>query len=84
MQDLPRKIEEQKRREEEAIHKRAALTVTNDVFGRKRVDKRHTKIHANTQDRRMTLPEQRAMRLQVLALCGLLALILIMLWKSIH
>jgi hypothetical protein len=83
LQELPKKIEEQRRREEEAIHKRAALTATNDVIGRRRVDKRHSKIHANTSDRRMTFLEQRAMRIQALALCALLALILFMLWKSL-
>lgn len=83
LEELPKKLEEQRRREEEAIHRRAALTATNDVLGRRRGDKRHTVLRAEVARHRMTRPEQRAMRLQVLALFAVLAVILLLLWKSL-
>jgi hypothetical protein len=81
--ELPRKIAEREKKQKEIILERAMRTATDDVFGTRR-DKRHTALKATTIGRRMTLPEQRAARVQFLLLCGVLTFILILLWKSIR
>lgn len=83
MEELPKKLAEREKKQRELIRERAMSTVTDDVFGKRR-DKRHAVLRADTAHRRMTLPEQRAARLQFLLLCGVLAFILILLWKSIR
>jgi len=83
MAELPRKIAEREKKQREMIRERALSTATDDVFGKRR-DKRHVALKASLSGRRMTLPEQRAARVQFLMLCVVLTFILIMLWKSIH
>ena len=82
MEELPKKIAEREKKQRELIKMRAVTTVTDDSFGRLR-DKRHAPLRRSGSGR-MTLPEQRAARIQFLLLCGVLAFILIMLWKSIR
>jgi hypothetical protein len=82
MEELPRKIAERERKQQDMIRMRAVLTATDDVFGRPR-DKRHAPLR-RSGPKRMTRPEQRAARMQLLLLCGVLAVILMFLWKSIH
>jgi hypothetical protein len=81
IEDLPRRIAERERKERELIHIRAVATATDDVFGRRR-DPRHAPVR-RSPSKRMTRPEQRAARLQFLLLCGVLAIILILLWRSL-
>jgi len=83
MAELPKKLAERERKQRELIRERAMSTATDDVFGKRR-DKRHVALKASMAARRMTLPEQRAARVQFLLLCGVLSFILILLWKSIH
>jgi hypothetical protein len=83
MAELPKKLAERERKQRELIRERAISTATDDVFGKRR-DKRHVALKASMVGRRMTLPEQRAARVQFLLLCGVLSFILILLWKSIH
>lgn len=83
MEELPGKIAEREKRQREMIRERALSTATDDVFGKRR-DKRHVALKASLAGRRMTLPEQRAARVQFLLLCGVLTFILILLWKSIR
>jgi hypothetical protein len=83
MAELPKKLAERERKQRELIRERAMSTATDDVFGKRR-DKRHVALKASMSGRRMTLPEQRAARVQFLMLCGVLCFILILLWKSIH
>lgn len=82
MEELPRRIAERERKQQDLIRMRAVLTATDDVFGRPR-DKRHAPLR-RSGPKRMTRPEQRAARMQLLFLCGVLAVILMFLWKSIH
>lgn len=82
MEELPKKLAERERKQRELIKIRAVTTVTDDAFGRLR-DKRHAPLRRSGSGR-MTLPEQRAARVQFLLLCGVLSFILILLWKSIH
>lgn len=82
MEELPRRIAERERKQQDLIRMRAVLTATDDVFGRPR-DKRHAPLRRHGP-KRMTRPEQRAARMQLLVLCGVLAVILMFLWKSIH
>ncbi|NBZ96860.1 MAG: hypothetical protein EBR40_10615 [Proteobacteria bacterium] len=83
MAELPGKIAERQKKQREMIRERALSTATDDVFGKRR-DKRHVALKASVAGRRMTLPEQRAARVQFLLLCGVLTFILILLWKSIR
>jgi len=83
MAELPKKLAEREKKQRELIRERAMSTATDDVFGKRR-DKRHVALKASMAGRRMTLPEQRAARVQFLLLCGVLSFILILLWKSIH
>lgn len=83
MADLPKKLAEREKKQREMIRERALSTATDDVFGKRR-DKRHVALKASMAGRRMTLPEQRAARVQFLLLCGVLTFILILLWKSIR
>jgi hypothetical protein len=83
MAELPRKIAEREKKQREMIRERALSTATDDVFGKRR-DKRHVALKASIAGRRMTLPEQRAARVQFLLLCGVLTFILVLLWKSIR
>lgn len=85
MEDLPRKLAERDRKQREMMRLRAVASVTDDAFGRLR-DKRHAPLRrsGSTPSKRMTRPEQRAARLQFLVLCGVLAVILMLLWKSIR
>lgn len=82
LEELPKKIAERQRKQQEMIHMRAVLTATDDVFGRPR-DKRHAPLR-RSGPKRMTRPEQRAARMQFLMLCVVLGVILILLWKSIR
>ena len=81
VEELPKKLAEQERRQRERIHKLAVLTATDHV-GRPR-DKRHAPLRHGNGVRRMTLPEQRRARMQFLLLCAVLAVFLILLWKSL-
>lgn len=83
MAELPRKLAEREKKQREMIRERALSTATDDVFGKRR-DKRHVPLKVTMSGRRMTLPEQRAARVQFLLLCGVLSFILILLWKSIR
>ena len=84
--DLPKQIEERERRQREMVRLRALATATDNVFGRPR-DKRHSPGRptgrAASSQRRMTRPEERSARLQFLFLCAVLAVILMLLWKSL-
>ena len=81
MEDLPRKIAARERKEQEMIALRAIATVTDDVFGRPR-DKRHAPLRASGP-RRMTRKDQSAARMQLLMLGVVLAVLLILLWRSL-
>lgn len=85
MEDLPRKLAERDRKQREMMRLRAVASVTDDAFGRLR-DKRHAPLRrsGSSASKRMTRPEQRAARIQFLVLCGVLAVILMLLWKSIR
>jgi O-phosphoseryl-tRNA(Cys) synthetase len=80
---LPREIEERERKQREMIKLRALATATYaDGFSKIR-DKRHAPLKQFSSTRRMTRPEQRSARIQFLMLCVVLAVILVMLWKSL-
>jgi hypothetical protein len=81
MEELPKKLAERERKQRERIHKLAVLTATDHV-GRPR-DKRHAPLRQGNGPRRMTLPEQRRARIQFLMLCVVLAVFLVLLWKSL-
>ena len=81
MEELPRRLAERERKQLEMIRMRAVLTATDDVLGRPR-DKRYAPLRRSGRNR-MTRPEQRAARMQLLMLCAVLAVILILLWKSL-
>lgn len=81
MEELPKKLEERDRKQRERIHKLAVLTATDHV-GRPQ-DKRHAPLRQANGTRRMTLSEQRRSRIQFLMLCAVLAVFLILLWKSL-
>ena len=81
VEELPKKLAEQERKQRERIHKLAVLTATDHV-GRPR-DKRHAPLRQGNGVRRMTLPEQRRARMQFLLLCAVLAVVLILRWKSL-
>ena len=80
---LPKELEERDRKQREMIRLRAMATSTAaDGLGQPR-DQRHSAPRASRGPRRMTRPEERSARLQFLALCAVLAVILILLWKSL-
>lgn len=81
MDELPKKLAERERKQRERIHKLAVLTATDHV-GRPR-DKRHAPLRQANGPRRMTLPEKRRARIQFLMLCAVLAIFLVLLWKSL-
>lgn len=81
--ELPKELEEKQRKQREMIRLRALATATYaDGLG-KPLDKRHTAQRRSKGSHRMTRPEERSARLQFLALCAVLAVILILLWKSL-
>jgi len=81
--ELPKELEAKQRKQREMIHLRAVSTATYaDGLG-KPLDKRHQSQRASSGPRRMTRPEERSARLQFLGLCAVLAVILILLWKSL-
>jgi hypothetical protein len=82
MEELPRKIEARRRKEQEMMTLRAAMTATDDVFGRPRPH-RSASSSRSGKKRRMTRPEERSARTQFLLLCAVLAVLLILLWKSL-
>ena len=82
MEDLPRKIAERERKKQNMIRMRVILTATDDVFGRPR-DKRHAPLR-RSGPKRMTRKDQSAARMQFLMLCGVLAVLLLLLWKSVR
>ena len=79
--DLPRQREERERKKRELNRWRAMATAT-DGFSRPR-DKRHAVLKVTATRQRMTRPEERSARLQLLLLCVILAAFLIMLCKSL-
>jgi membrane protein involved in colicin uptake len=81
MEDLPRKIAARERKQHEMIRMRAALTATDDVFGGPR-DKRHAPLR-RSGPKRMTRKDQSAARMQLLMLGVVLAVLLILLWRSL-
>jgi hypothetical protein len=81
VEELPKKIAERERKQRERIHKLAVLTATDHV-GHPR-DKRHAPLRQANGPRRMTRPEQRRARMQFLVLCAVLAVFLVLLWKSL-
>lgn len=81
--ELPKELEAKQRKQREMIHLRAVSTATYaDGLG-KPLDKRHLAQRASSGPRRMTRPEERSARIQFLGLCAVLAVILILLWKSL-
>jgi hypothetical protein len=81
--ELPKEIEEKERKQREMIKLRAMATATYaDGFSKIR-DKRHAPLKPSPSTRRMTRPEQRNARIQFLMLCAVLAVILVLLWKSL-
>jgi len=83
VEDLPKEVAEKARRQEEMIKLRAIATATYaDGLSRPR-DKRHSPSTSSTGSRRMTKPEERSARLQFLLLCAVLAMIMVLLWKSL-
>jgi predicted transcriptional regulator len=81
--ELPKQIEERERKHRELARIRAVMTPTAaDVFNRPR-DKRHTALRVNTSRRRMTRPEERSAKIQLLMLCCVLGVLLILLCKSL-
>ena len=83
VEDLPKEVAEKARRQEEMIKLRAVATATYaDGLSRPR-DKRHGPLKSSTGGRRMTKPEERSARLQFLLLCAVLAMIMVLLWKSL-
>lgn len=83
VEELPRELEAKQRKQHEMIRLRALATATYaDGLGKPR-DMRHTSQRSPKGRRRMTRPEERSARLQFLGLCAVLAVILILLWKSL-
>lgn len=83
MQNLPKEVAEKTRRQEELIKLRAvAMATYADGLSRPR-DKRHGPAKNPTSSRRMTRPEERSARFQLLLLCAILAVIMALLWKSL-
>jgi hypothetical protein len=81
--DLPNQIEMRERKQREMIRLQVMADATMaDGFGRPR-DKRHAVKRKPTSSRRMTRPEQRSAQLQFLLLCAVLAIFLVLLWKSL-
>ena len=81
--DLPKELEEKQRKQREMIRLRALATATYADGFSKPLDKRHAAQRSPKGPRRMTRPEERSARLQFLGLCAVLAVILILLWKSL-
>ena len=81
--ELPRELEEKERKQREMIKLRALATATYADGFSKIQDKRHAPLRHSSSPRRMTRPEQRSARIQFLMLCAVLAVILILLWKSL-
>jgi hypothetical protein len=81
--DLPKQIEMRERKQREMIRLQVMADATMaDGFGRPR-DKRHAVKRKSSSSRRMTRPEQRSAQLQLLLLCAVLAIFLVLLWKSL-
>jgi uncharacterized membrane protein len=82
--DLPKQIEMRERKQREMIRLQVMADATMaDGFGRPR-DKRHAvKRKPSSSSRRMTRPEERSAQLQFLLLCAVLAIFLVLLWKSL-
>ena len=81
--DLPRQIEERERKQREMIRLRAmAMATTADGFSRPR-DKRHSAARGAVAPRRRTRPEERSARLQLVGLILVLAVVLVLLCKSL-
>ncbi len=81
--DLPRQIEERERKQREMIRIRAIATTTMaDGFTKPR-DKRYSLSRGSSTPRRMTRPEERSARFQLLVLCVIFAAIFFLLCKSI-
>lgn len=81
--ELPKRIEAREKKQMEMIRMRAALTATTaDGISRLR-DKRFEPVQKNPGRRRMTKPEERSARFQFLLLCAVLAVILVLLWRSL-
>ena len=81
MEELPQKIAARERKQQEMIRIRAVATATDDVFGRPR-DKRHAPLR-RSGPKRMTRKDQSAARMQLLMLGAVLAVLLILLWRSL-
>ncbi|MCE9542465.1 MAG: hypothetical protein K8R38_02945 [Verrucomicrobia bacterium] len=81
--ELPKELEEKQRKQREMIRLRALATATYADGFSKPLDKRHAAQRSPKGPRRMTRPEERSARLQFLGLCAVLAMILILLWKSL-
>ncbi len=77
VEDIPKILEERKRREQALIRDRARNSKT--LRG---LDKRTYKLPATTASRRMTLGQQRAMLTRFLLLCAALAILLVFLWRA--
>jgi len=81
MEELPKKLEARRIKQQEMTALRAALTATDDVFGPARI--RRSATRKTGKSGRMTRPEERSARTQFLLLCGVLAVLLFLLWKSL-
>jgi type VI protein secretion system component VasF len=81
MEELPKKLEARRIKQQEMTALRAALTATDDVFGPARIRKGTTRKQG--KNGRMTRTEERSARTQFLLLCGVLAVLLFLLWKSL-
>ncbi len=77
VEDIPKILEERKRREQAVIRDRARNSKT--LRG---LDKHTYKLPATTASRRMTLGQQRAMLTRFLLLCAALAILLVFLWRA--
>jgi hypothetical protein len=84
LSDLPKQLEERERKQRDWIRLQTVSKVTTADGFFLPPDKRHAETkRGSTARRRMTKPEERSARLQFLFLCGVLAIILILLWKSL-
>lgn len=81
IEELPQKIAARERRQQEMIRIRAIATVTDEGFGRPR-DKRHAPLR-RSGPKRMTRKDQSAARMQLLMLGAVLAVLLMLLWRSL-
>ena len=79
VEDIPKILEERKRREQAVIRDRARNSKT--LRG---LDKHTYKLPATTASRRMTLGQQRAMLTRFLILCAALAILLVFLWRAVR